>query len=41
MAVQSELDRWIEQLKKCETLAESDVKSLCAKAMEVCSSAAT
>ena len=31
----SELDRWIEQLKKCEVLKESEVKSLCAKALEV------
>lgn len=35
MAGQSELDRWIEQLKKCETLKESEVKVLCAKALEV------
>ena len=31
----SELDRWIEQLKRCEVLKESEVKSLCAKALEV------
>jgi hypothetical protein len=27
--------RWIEQLKKCEPLKESDVKQLCHKALEV------
>ena len=31
----SELDRWIEQLKQCEPLAEKDVKVLCEKAREV------
>lgn len=31
----SELDRWIEQLKNCETLKESEVKSLCEKALEI------
>lgn len=31
----SELDRWIEQLKRCEPLAEKDVKSLCEKAVEI------
>ena len=31
----SELDRQIEQLKKCEPLKESEVKSLCLKAMEI------
>ncbi|EFJ42037.1 hypothetical protein VOLCADRAFT_97917 [Volvox carteri f. nagariensis] len=35
MAGQSELDRWIEQLKKCEPLKESDVKTLCQKALEI------
>lgn len=35
MAGQSELDRWIEQLKKCELLRESEVKMLCQKAMEI------
>jgi hypothetical protein len=33
--VQSELDRWIEQLKRCEPLKESEVKTLCQKALEV------
>ena len=31
----SDLDRWIEQLKRCEPLAERDVKVLCEKALEV------
>ncbi|KAG2491752.1 hypothetical protein HYH03_009913 [Edaphochlamys debaryana] len=31
----SDLDRWIEQLKKCEPLKESDVKTLCQKALEI------
>ncbi|PNH05772.1 Serine/threonine-protein phosphatase PP-X isozyme 2 [Tetrabaena socialis] len=31
----SELDRWIETLKKCEPLKESDVKTLCQKALEI------
>lgn len=31
----SELDRQIEQLKRCEPLKESEVKSLCLKAMEI------
>ena len=31
----SEIDRWIEQLKKCETLKESEVKALCEKALEI------
>mmetsp|Transcript_17582 Transcript_17582/g.30177 ORF Transcript_17582/g.30177 Transcript_17582/m.30177 type:complete len:308 (+) Transcript_17582:159-1082(+) len=35
MSGQSELDRWIEQLKKCEPLKEGEVKQLCAKALEV------
>ena len=35
MAGGSELDRWIEQLKKCEPLKESEVKTLCQKALEV------
>lgn len=35
MAGQSELDRWIEQLKKCEPLKENEVKILCQKALEV------
>ena len=29
------LDQWIEQLKKCEPLAEKEVKDLCEKALEV------
>ena len=35
MAGQSELDRWIEQLKRCETLKEAEVKTLCQKALEI------
>ena len=31
----SDLDRQIEQLKKCEYLKESEVKALCAKAREI------
>lgn len=31
----SDLNRWIEQLKQCEPLAERDVKTLCEKALEV------
>lgn len=31
----SDLDRQIEQLKRCETLKESEVKALCLKAMEI------
>lgn len=31
----SDLDRQIEQLKNCEPLKESEVKSLCLKAMEI------
>ncbi|XRB04496.1 serine/threonine-protein phosphatase [Pycnococcus provasolii] len=31
----SDLDVWIEKLRKCETLKESEVKSLCHKAMEI------
>ncbi|KAK9817874.1 hypothetical protein WJX72_003508 [[Myrmecia] bisecta] len=31
----SDLDRWIEQLKNCEPLKESEVKVLCEKAMEI------
>lgn len=31
----SDLDRQIEQLKKCEPLKESEVKALCLKAMEI------
>lgn len=31
----SEIDRWIEQLRTCGTLKESEVKSLCEKALEI------
>ena len=31
----SDLDRYIEQLKRCEPLKESEVKTLCQKALEV------
>jgi hypothetical protein len=31
----SDLDRWIEQLKRCEPLKENEVKVLCSKALEV------
>lgn len=31
----SDLDRQIEQLKKCEIIKESEVKALCAKAREI------
>lgn len=31
----SDLDRQIEQLKRCEPLKESEVKALCLKAMEI------
>ena len=31
----SDLDKWIEQLKNCETLKESEVKALCEKALEI------
>lgn len=33
--VTSDLDRQIEQLKRCETITESEVKSLCTKAREI------
>jgi serine/threonine-protein phosphatase 4 catalytic subunit len=32
---QSDLDRQIEQLKRCEYLKESEVKALCQKAREI------
>jgi len=35
MSGQSDLDRWIEQLKRCECLKELEVKSLCHKALEI------
>lgn len=31
----SDLDNWIEQLKKCQPLLERDVKTLCEKAVEI------
>jgi hypothetical protein len=31
----SDLDRQIEQLKRCETIKECEVKALCAKAREI------
>lgn len=31
----SDLDRQIEQLRKCQLIKESEVKSLCAKAREI------
>ena len=31
----SDLDRQIEQLRRCEALPESEVKVLCQKAMEI------
>lgn len=31
----SELDAWIAQLKRCETLTEAQVKALCGKALEI------
>ena len=31
----SQLDKWIEQLKRCEPLRESEVKDLCEKALEI------
>ena len=30
-----DLDQWIEQLKKCEYIKESEVKSLCQRAKEI------
>lgn len=35
MADYSDLDRQIEQLKRCEIIAEGEVKALCAKAREI------
>ena len=35
MAGQSDLDRWIEQLKRCEPLQESEVKVLCQRAQDL------
>ena len=31
----SDLDQWIEELKKCESLTEKQVKLLCEKAVEI------
>lgn len=31
----STLDKWIEQLKRCEPLKEAEVKDLCEKALEI------
>ena len=30
-----DLDQWIEQLKKCEYIKESEVKTLCQRAKEI------
>lgn len=35
MADYSDLDRQIEQLKRCEIIRECEVKALCAKAREI------
>lgn len=35
MANHSDLDRQIEQLKRCEIIRECEVKALCAKAREI------
>lgn len=35
MADSSDLDRQIEQLKKCEIINEAEVKALCAKTHEI------
>ena len=35
MAGTSDLDRQIEQLRRCEYIKEAEVKSLCAKAREI------
>lgn len=35
MSSTSDLDRQIEQLKRCEYLKESEVKALCTKAREI------
>ena len=31
----SDLDRWIEQLKRCEPLTEANVKALCERALDI------
>lgn len=35
MSTRSDLDRWIEQLRNCEPLAETDVKTLCEWAQDL------
>ena len=35
MGSTSDVDKWIEQLKRCEHIKESEVKLLCAKAREI------
>lgn len=35
MSETSDLDRQIEQLKRCEIIMEAEVKALCAKAREI------
>jgi serine/threonine-protein phosphatase 4 catalytic subunit len=35
MSDQSDLDRQIDQLRRCEIIKESEVKALCAKAREI------
>lgn len=35
MSEYSDLDRQIEQLKRCEIIKENEVKTLCAKAREI------
>lgn len=35
MSEYSDLDRQIEQLKRCEIIKENEVKALCAKAREI------
>lgn len=35
--ISSDLDRYIEQLRKCECIKESEVKALCTKAKEILS----
>ena len=37
MSKEAELDTWIEQLKNCKLLKESQVKLLCEKAKEILS----
>ena len=32
---ESDLDKQIQQLRRCETIKESEVKALCAKAREI------